>query len=479
MKYSKDIMHVAERYDRHGNLRFELHYSGGKDSKTGKYKQYVKTYVVPPELTGKKEIAAFRAKVQLDFKEEIEKRKAGIIIPTKKKLFSEFSNEVAESLLERNSESYSYYRKFKDALIPINSQLGDYQLNELNQEIIDNFLIWLTNRTFTKVTVTVKESLSPLIKARKLKYVQVATSIGLSDSTLKEALTTGKRISKDTAERLCKFLDVPINTYFDIKITQQQYTKSVNQSTRVVLSYVLKKAANRNYIIRNFCSKDYADNVGGRTPAKKNIYDTRESILEFDRCLDKEENPQIKIACALYLHLGLRGCEASALEWGDFTFKTPKDSEVHIQRNSIYVSGFGVKTKDVKTTKSERTIIMTERLYYLLMEYRKWWSEQEYMITDRLFQTCSGENRSGQILREYVTAFEKKYDLSYVSPHFLRKTNISLQGLVHAPQKAVQARAGHAHFSTTADIYDLGTKDANQEAANLLNDFFATNEDFG
>lgn len=480
MKYKQDIMHVIERRNRFGELRFECHCSG-KDPVTRKNKVYVKTFSVPVEITGKKEIAEYRLKVQIDFKEEVQALSTGITAKPQKILFSEFAAQCAEEILTKNAQAYSYYRKFVDQVTAINTRLGNLYLHELNQQIVDDYLLYLCRRSYTKEKITVKESLTPLIKARNLKFITVAHSIGVSDTTLKDALTVGKTVRRATAEKLCEYLSVAIEQYYLIEQQEIQYAKSVNQSTRAILHYILKRAASKGYIPRNFASYDYADTVGGRTTPKKTIYDTRESILEFARCIDNESNPEVKIACALYLFIGIRGCEASSLEWSDFSFKTPTDSYVHICRNSLYVSGFGVITKDTKTTTSERTIILTEKLYYLLMEYREWWEANigKFWQTDRLFVTRKGTNRPGQILREWVAAFEAKNDLAYVPPHSLRKTNISLQGMIKAPQKAVQQRAGHAHYSTTADIYDLGTKDANQEAANLLNDFFAAEEDYG
>ena len=59
MKNNKDIMYVKERHNKRGELSFELHCSG-KDAFTKKYKVYVKTYKVPNDLKGKKEIAMLK-----------------------------------------------------------------------------------------------------------------------------------------------------------------------------------------------------------------------------------------------------------------------------------------------------------------------------------------------------------------------------------------------------------------------------------
>ena len=93
-------MHVVERHNRFGELRFECHCSG-KHPKTRKNMVYVKTFPVPTELKGKKEIADFRLKVQLEFKEEVQALSKGAAIKPKKRLFSEFAAECAEKIQKK------------------------------------------------------------------------------------------------------------------------------------------------------------------------------------------------------------------------------------------------------------------------------------------------------------------------------------------------------------------------------------------
>ena len=488
-KKQGDIMHVIERRRRFGGLSFELRCSGkspscsGKDPVTrGENKVYVKTYRVPDGLT-KKQIAEFRLQVQIEWKKHVESLSNGTTYQPTKILFRDFANEFTENIIKQNSEAYNYYKKVKDAVVVLNERLGNYYLHELNQKMIDDFVIWLGQRKFTKTTVTVKKSLRELVYQQGKKLVQVARSCKLSDTALLMAVTVGKQISIKTAQVICDYLGVSTNDYFDIKVEEIQYAKSVNQSTKTVLQSILKKAVKYNYIPRNYASNDYSDNVSGRISPKRAIYDTKEDILAFDKCIGREQNPEVKLTCALYLYLGVRGAEASAIQWNDISFKTPQDSELHICRNSVYVSGFGIRTKDVKTKNAERTIVLPEKMYYILMEYKIWWDTQKekhgdlWANTDRLFVTNKGKNRSAMTLREWVNNFEKKNNLKHVSPHKLRATNITLMGLINISPKAAQIRAGHANYSTTVNIYDRGTKTANQEAANLINDFFNIQEE--
>ena len=70
-------MHVKEVFNKKGELSFELHCSG-KDALTKKYKVYIKTYKVPSDLKGKKDIEQFRLQCQLEWKNEVEQKSKGL-----------------------------------------------------------------------------------------------------------------------------------------------------------------------------------------------------------------------------------------------------------------------------------------------------------------------------------------------------------------------------------------------------------------
>lgn len=117
----------------------------------------------------------------------------------------------------------------------------------------------------------------------------------MADTTLFVALEGGAKVNFKTAEALCKYLNVNINKYFDIQEKELRYSVSTNSGIKTVLYAVLKEAYLSGYIESNFASKDCIGKISGRPKSKKVIYDSRESIQEFNNVLTKSRTPESKL----------------------------------------------------------------------------------------------------------------------------------------------------------------------------------------
>ena len=73
-----------------------------------------------------------------------------------------------------------------------------------------------------------------------------------------------------------------------------------------------------------------------------------------------------KVAFSIGLNLGLRGAEITGLSWQDIDFEK---GTISINKNTIYVGGFGVITKSTKNKSSTRIINMPQSLINLLQKY--------------------------------------------------------------------------------------------------------------
>lgn len=474
MKHKNDIMCVTERRNRVGELSFELRCSG-KDPLTRKNKVYVKTVKVPTRLTGKKEIEQFRLKAQLEWKEEVKKRSSGITVRENNILFIDYASEYVENILKYKQQSYNYYRTFKDYLPYIKEKLGAYTLSEMTPMIIQNFCNWLCTRTYTKYSVTVKESLRDYIKKeRKLTLVTVAKNCGLAHNTLFQALQVGATISKNTADKLCDFLNVPAERYFDIKKEIVPYSYSANNGIKTFIHGVLQSAVRQRLIEHNYASKDYILPVTG-TKGEKLFLDTEE-IHQFISCLNTETDLRKKSAFACYIYLGLRNAEVAGLAWKNIDFEK---NEMAITQNTIYVKGFGTITKTTKTEKSKRIISMPSALTEILSQYKIWWDSEKlkhgdlWANTDKLFVQNSGKDMNGFTLSAWLKAWERKHGLKEVTPHGLRHSNITFAIANGIDVKTVSARAGHSDIQTTLNIYAHYSKEADKQAADKINELLS------
>jgi len=478
MKKLKDIMHVKERRDRFGNLSLILHCSG-KDKITLKNKVYVKTFRVPSELKGVKEIEAFRMKCQTEWKDEVLQISRGLVNKKKQNIkFRDFAREWVENILVRSSDSYSYYTGSLERLKVLEERLSGYYIHEMNQIIIQDFCYWLCSRTFTRKTATVTTSILPLIKERRISQRKVSEGSGIAPDTLRMASRVGGNVSYETACKVCEFLGIEINKYFFIQTTTSPYSYDSNHGVKRLLHSILQSAVRQGLVERNYASKEFIEPLTGKR-RKRPILEDKNDIIEFVRRVETEKDQRKKIAFSILINLGIRSSELVGLEWRDINFFK---SELSINRNTLYVGKeLGIITKDPKTETSKRTITIPSKLLFLLREYKTWWDKEKinhgdlWAFTDRLFVQTNGKNMVGSTIYHWLTDFQKEHGLKKVTPHGLRHTNITFQIANGVDVKTVQGRAGHSKVTTTLDIYSRYTKEGDRQAANVIDELLKVN----
>ncbi len=470
MKNKNDIMFVKETKNKRGELRFELHCSG-KDAYTKKYKVYVKTFIVPKELTGTRAIEKFRIQCQVDFKNEVEKLSKGeISYNDKKTFFYDYAEQWVEKIKIRNKESYNHYMHSKLNLKVFKEHFGRLTLAEMTLPVIQHFCDWLCIRTYKKETIIVKESLRDVIKEKGFILKQVAEKCDIATNTLTLAIEEGKHIAKSTAEKLCEFLDVPMSKYFNIISEDVPYSKAANKGLKSNLHTILGQAVKEGLIEKNFASKEYTDAVGG-TCGEKQIYDSQEEIQQFLDCVEKEEDLRKQVAFSIGINLGLRGAEITGLDWKDINFN---DGTVSINKNTTYVGGFGVVTKGTKNKSSTRTISAPQSLLNLLKVYKDWWTNEKikhgdlWANTNKLFVQNDGKDMCNATISVWLKKFQQENNLKRVTVHGLRHTHITMLITNGVDIKTVAARVGHSNVQTTLNIYAHYTHQSDKKASDII-----------
>ena len=470
MKNKKDIMCVYPRYNKRNELSFEMHCSG-KDAYTKKYKVYIKTVKVPLELKGKKEIEDFSLKCQLEWKKEVERKSKGLLCYEDNKIsFSEYATKWVERIIIYNKEAYSHYARSLSNLKVLKQHFGLLTLNEMTQPVIQNFCDWLCTRTYKQEAIIVKQSLRPILKERKIRIKDIASGCNLNAETVKHALTVGKHIAKDTAKKMCDYLNVSLPTYYNVICEDKLYSKTANKGLKVLLHSILGQAVKDKLIPINYASSEYTRKITG-TVSKKDIYETQEEIQEFLNCVNKEEDIRKRVAFSLGLSLGLRGAEISGLAWQDINFDK---GTISINKNTLYVDGFGIITKGTKNKSSTRTINMPSSLIELLKEYRGWWLKEQknhgdlWVNTDKLFVQNNGNDMSNSTIAIWLKRFQIENNLKRVTLHGLRHTNITMLIINGVDIKTVSARVGHSDIQTTLNIYSHYTSQSDKKACDMI-----------
>ncbi len=455
-------------YNKKGELSFELHCSG-KDPFTKKNKVYTKTYKVPPELKGKKEIEEFRLNCQLEWKKEVEKKSKGLFAYSEDVNFYDYALKYVDRILIYNKESYNHYSHCKQDLKVLKEWFGLYTIREITLPIIQHFCDWLCTRTYKKECVIVKKSAKEDI-LKKMSLKNFAELCGMSTNTLTIAITVGSNIAKETAKKISKSLEVPITQYFDIKSEDVLYSKTANKSLKVLLHGILKQAVKDGIIAVNYASGTYTRTITG-TVGTKEIFGTKEEVLEFLQCLDEEPDIRKRIAFSIGICLGLRGAEITGLEWKDIDFE---NGTISVNRNTLYINGFGIVTKSTKNKSSTRILTMPEHLVAQLKEYQEWWNNEKihhgdlWAKTDRLFVQNCGKNMSNSTLAGWLKKFEQEHGFKNVTLHGLRHSNITMLITNGVDVRTVASRVGHSDVQTTLNIYSHYTTESDKKASDTL-----------
>ena len=471
MKNSKDIMCVYERYNKRNELSFELHCSG-KDAFTKKYKVYIKTYKVPADLKLKKEIEQFRIQCQLEWKQEVEKKSKGLISSQGDKIyFCDYAEKWVENIIRYNNEAYNYYSRCKGDLKLFREKFGLYTLSEMTLPVIQKFCEWLCDRTYKKERVIVKKNVMEIAKEKHISFRKLYAGAKIGNSTLCNVIKVGQAIEKETAKKVCKFLDINFDTYFEIKSENIKYSKCANKHLKTMLHSILSQAVKDGLIPTNYATKDYTKPVTG-TVGTRQIFESLEDIREFVKAVSEEQDIRKRTAFSLSLNLGLRGAELAGLSWKDIDFE---NETISINKNTMYVYGFGVITKGTKNKSSTRTIKMPSNLTSILQEYKVWWDKEKRMHgdlwakTDKLFVQNGGKDMSNATIGIWLKDFIRRNNLKPVTLHGLRHTNITMQIVNGVDIKTVSARVGHSDIQTTLNIYSHYTKESDNKASDLIN----------
>lgn len=201
---------------------------------------------------------------------------------------------------------------------------------------------------------------------------------------------------------------------------------------------------------------------------ERNYYDLQE-VTTLLNCLENE-NIKYQALITLALDSGMRRSEICGLRWSDIDFDT---HTVKIQRSLKVVDGV-VDEGTTKTSKSKRTIVLSEITIELLKKYQSWQNDviismgSKWVNENRVFTNDIGKYMHPSTCGYVIRKLTKKYNLKPICFHGLRHTSASI--LIHKGinPKAVSDRLGHTTTNMTMEIYSHAFNSAMQESANIF-----------
>lgn len=245
----------------------------------------------------------------------------------------------------------------------------------------------------------------------------------------------------------------------NIELCQQAVNEwsDILKKYRTVKSYASKVfyfALKRGYIEKNPMNLVETPNVKESTTKEKieNFY-SREELILFLNCLEKENNYKAYTFLRLLAFSGIRKGEALALTWEDIDFLT---NEIKINKALSRGSNNNLYIKSTKT-KTNRNIKMDLGTMTVLKNWKEIQSEFLNNRNNHPKQLVFN-NKDNQFLqptktRKWIQQVQKKYNLKPITTHGLRHTHCSLLFEAGASIKEVQDRLGHSDVATTMNIY--------------------------
>ena len=295
----------------------------------------------------------------------------------------------------------------------------------------------------------------------------IANAAGIGINTVYVACR-GKSVSRETAEKLCKALNLKFEKAFVApKGNEKLSEKTVLHHYRLI-SCILNSAVMDDQII---LTNPAARVRPPHCERKEALYLDEIQAAHLLELLESEPM-QYKTAVTLLLYSGMRRGELLGLEWPDIDFE---NCTVSISRTSQYLPGKGIFTKEPKTKTSTRVIKLSDDAIALLRKYRIWQNQQrlalgdQWQKTDRLFTAWNGAPMHPDVLSGWFEDFVKRTDLPQgLHLHSLRHTNATLMIAGGEDVLTVSRRLGHAQASTTTNIYGHAIQAANAKAAETL-----------
>ena len=250
-------------------------------------------------------------------------------------------------------------------------------------------------------------------------------------------------------KRLTKLTVAEVQLFLNNEGRKGQSVRNL-QKMRIVLSAVLNHALFEERVIRNV-----ARSVKIPTYRPKEVVPwNTDQLAQFLRFSSGDSYYAIYLLMGFY---GLRGGEALGISWGDID--TDKNI-IRIRRQVEFVDGRYVYA-ELKTNAGRRDLPIVGIIKDILDDL----SHTEHgPLPDLLFKTPNGLPVDPANMRRKFKRLSLDAGLPIISPHHLRHTAATnLKDLGIAPKDA-QMILGHAHISTTMQIYQHSNMSGRSEA---------------
>lgn len=229
------------------------------------------------------------------------------------------------------------------------------------------------------------------------------------------------------------------------------YSSSTVTKARLRLSSALQLGVRWNVVVRDVAALAKPPRITYRTAT---IW-TPSEVASFLRTARQDTH---WVFWLLLVETGARQSELLGLTWADVSID---QATVRLGRKTVrMLKGTPVVKDGGKSTAAGRTIGITPATVDELRVYRRRWAKRklasgpEWNPDELLFTTMAGTPLSANNLRRTFDRLVTAAGVTSISPHEVRKTNVTLALAGGASPKAVAQRVGHRDVRVTLETYD-------------------------
>ena len=232
--------------------------------------------------------------------------------------------------------------------------------------------------------------------------------------------------------------------------------------------HIIFNAALKRAVLLDLLKKNPAQNIELQKCKRyqPTIYDTD----ELNQLFTVLKGTDLECPITILVTMGLRRGELLALSWNKIDFNS---GTITIDSSTTKADTETI-TKSPKTESSIRKIdaptmlmemLKRERTHYLerKMKYGKDFHDFNLVVSQP-----NGEPFKPDSFTQKFKRFLKQHGLKHLRVHDLRHENATLMLKAGVNPKVAQKRLGHAHYSTTMDIYSHVLDEVERDAVNLL-----------
>lgn len=344
--------------------------------------------------------------------------------------------------------------------------LGHLRMDKIRAHHLNQFYLNLMEDGIRDDIMYRCDNFKSILESAGKTAVKLAEETHLSIRTL-YSLNAGNAVKLETAEKLSAALELPLTAlFYPAKECKTLTHCSVNHYHKF-LSSMFRTAVKQGVIPENPCARADAPSSGEEEPAYLNENDALKLVTALEQAPMK-----YRVMIFLLLDTGMRRGELLGLEWKDIDFE---QCTITIRRNAVYLSGQGVVSQTPKTRKSIRTVKVPQDCIDMLRRYRTYQLQERLQLGDqwqeydRLFTSWNGSPLHPSSVTGWFSKFARNIGLpDGITLHSLRHTNATLLIASGVNVRTVAARLGHAHTSTTMDIYSHAIQSADAAASEAI-----------